>query len=139
MREYALAMTDQTAAPTPAPQPASTPPGWYADPASGRQRWWDGTKWTENFGVGTAIVVAKNGAATAALVLGICGIVLMAIPFFIGWFLGGIPDILAIILGIVGLNNAGAKLGIGKGAAVTGIVLGGVSILTVFIGAGSIW
>jgi hypothetical protein len=31
------------------PPPASTPPGWYADPGgSGRNRWWDGTQWTEH-------------------------------------------------------------------------------------------
>lgn len=26
------------------------PPGWYTDPAGGpKQRWWDGTQWTEHF------------------------------------------------------------------------------------------
>ena len=24
----------------------ATPPGWYADPATGKPRWWDGTRWT---------------------------------------------------------------------------------------------
>jgi hypothetical protein len=145
-------MTDASPDPSAAPQPAqtsppapptspspTTAPGWYSDPASGRQRWWDGARWTENFGAHTTVVVARNGAATASLILGIIGIVLMAIPFFIGWFVGGIPDLIAVILGIVGLNNAGARLGIGKGAAITGIVLGGVSILSVFLGAGSLW
>ncbi|HEX4442551.1 MAG TPA: hypothetical protein VHZ81_03175 [Galbitalea sp.] len=80
-----------------------------------------------------------NGAATASLVLGIVGFVLMAVPFFIGWFLGGIPDIIAVTLGIVGLNNDAARRGAGKPLAVVGIVLGGVSLLSAFVGAGSIW
>jgi len=32
------------------PSIPSTPAGWYPDPAgSPRNRWWDGTQWTENF------------------------------------------------------------------------------------------
>lgn len=26
-------------------QPPQPPPGWYPDPATGGQRWWDGTTW----------------------------------------------------------------------------------------------
>ncbi len=41
-------MTDQTS-PT-AGTPTGPPPGWYDDPSgSGRQRWYDGTQWTEHF------------------------------------------------------------------------------------------
>ena len=28
--------------------PTKAPPGWYDD-GSGRQRYWDGTQWTEHF------------------------------------------------------------------------------------------
>jgi hypothetical protein len=37
-------------APTAATAPPTTPPGWYPDPDNtpGRQRWWDGTRWTEH-------------------------------------------------------------------------------------------
>ena len=29
-----------------APPPAAVPgPGWYADPSTGQQRWWDGQRW----------------------------------------------------------------------------------------------
>lgn len=32
-----------------APPPALPPAGWYPDPdESSRQRWWDGSKWTEH-------------------------------------------------------------------------------------------
>ena len=87
-------------------------------------------------------VVAKpvsNGVAIASLVLGVTGFVLMAIPFFIGLFLGGIPDLIAVILGIVGLTNPAAKLGIGRAPAIVGIVLGSISLLSVFLGAGWLW
>lgn len=73
------------------------------------------------------------------MVLGIIGFVLMGVPFFIGWIIGGVPDLIAIVLGIVGLNNEAARRGIGKGMAIVGIVLGGVSILSVFLGAGWLW
>ncbi|MFC6355412.1 DUF4190 domain-containing protein [Luethyella okanaganae] len=89
-----------------------------------------------------AYVVAappKNGYATTALVLGICGFVLMGIPFFIGWVLGGVPDTLAVIFGIIGINRAATLGGVGKGEAIAGLVLACVSLLSVLIGAGSIW
>ena len=84
------------------------------------------------------VVVVKNGMATAALVLGIVGIVLTFIPLFIGYFLGGLPDILAVIFGIVGIVKSGPT-GVGRGAAVTGLVLGGAAIILMFFGAGLIF
>jgi hypothetical protein len=83
-------------------------------------------------------VVQSNGYATAALVLGICGFVLMGIPFFIGIVLGGLPDLLAVAFGIAGISRAG-RIRRGMGAAVTGLVLGSVSLLSVFLGAGWLW
>lgn len=85
-----------------------------------------------------APVPAKNAQAVAALVLGIVGFVLTPIPLFIGLFLGGIPDILAVIFGILGIVRAN-KTGIGKGMAIAGLVLGGLGVLSTFIGAGTIW
>jgi hypothetical protein len=80
-----------------------------------------------------------NGYATAALVLAIAGFFLMGIPLFIGWVLGGIPDILAVIFGIVALNRQAPLNQIGRGKAIAGIIIAGISLLSVLIGAGSIW
>jgi hypothetical protein len=122
-------------------QPAFTPlaPGWYPVQGGGESRYWDGNAWTGHQSVSMVVARVKNGVAVASLVLGIVGFVLMAIPFFIGWFLGGIPDILAIIFGIVGLTNTGAKAGVGKAPAIVGLILGAISILSAFLGAGSLW
>jgi hypothetical protein len=66
------------------------------------------------------------------------GFVLMGIPFFIGIVLGGLPDLLAVAFGIAGISRAG-RIRRGMGAAVTGLVLGSVSLLSVFLGAGWLW
>jgi hypothetical protein len=142
-------MTDP-ATPSIPQHPAQAPAGWYPHPATGEQRWWDGSGWSEATQVApvppvfsqpgpTVLVAATNGYAAAALILGICGFVLMGIPLGIGLFLGGTPDILAVILGIVALNSPAGRAGIGRGPAVIGLVLGGVSLLSVFIGAGTLW
>ncbi|SDQ39482.1 hypothetical protein SAMN02800687_1710 [Curtobacterium sp. UNCCL20] len=79
-----------------------------------------------------------NGLAVAALILGIAGFLFTGIPFFIGLFLGGIPNILAIIFGITGIVRA-RRVGVGFGMALTGLILGGIAFLSVFLGAGTIW
>lgn len=85
-----------------------------------------------------ALVPARNGFAVAALVLGICGFVLTPIPFFIGLVLGGIPDVLAVIFGIIGIQRAQTAR-VGQAMAIVGTVLGGLGFLSIFIGAGTIW
>ena len=120
----------------PSVPPTFVPAGWHINPATGQQQWWDGSAWAAPQ---QPVVNVRNSAATAALVLGIVGFVLMGIPLFIGWVFGGIPDILAVIFGIIGISRSGQLGGVGKGPAITGLVLASVSLLSVFIGAGSIW
>lgn len=64
----------------------------------------------------------SNGLATASLVLGI----ITAVFFFtiIGWIFVPILGLLAIIFGIIGMSTAGKLNGLGKGKAITGLILG---------------
>lgn len=129
--------------PDPTPAAPTVAPGWYPDNQGG-QRWWDGTKWTEHHAPAAPGYAAHqsaplNGLAIGSLVTGILGFIGMGIPFFIGWFVGGPLDIAAVILGIVGISKARKMNNRGLALAIIGLSLGGVSLLSVFIGAGSIW
>ena len=65
-----------------------------------------------------------NGAATAALVLGIIGLFFFWIPF-----LGVILGIIALILGIKGQKDKNGNIASNKGLGVAGIVLGSITTL----------
>ncbi|WP_314475146.1 DUF2510 domain-containing protein [uncultured Microbacterium sp.] len=126
--------------------PSSTPAGWYAEPGTGHLRWWDGMAWgpyqTPAPAQPVVHVTARpigNGMAVAALVLGIWGFMTTWIPFFIGLALGGIPDILAIVFGILGIARARQIGGKGIPLAVVGLVLGSLAFISIFFGAGTIW
>ena len=55
---------DEVAAPTPKGPPA----GWYVDPeGSARQRWYDGTAWTEHFQSSVAPQPSSPGRATGPM------------------------------------------------------------------------
>src|SRR5690606_10346314 len=53
----------------------STPAGWYDD-GSGRQRWWDGTQWTDHF----ADAAQAGGGEVAQSAAGSPGATLTAAP-----------------------------------------------------------
>lgn len=81
---------------------------------------------------------AGNGFAVAAFVLGLFGFLVTWIPFFIGLFLGFLPDALAIVFGVCGIVRAN-RVRRGMGLAVSGLVLGGLAFLSIFVGAGTAW
>jgi hypothetical protein len=76
---------------------------------------------------------ARNGLGTAALVLGIIGILFAVIPFL--FWIGTVLGLLALILGIVGLGRAKRGEATNKGTATAGTVLGLLAlIVSVIIG-----
>ncbi|URM91101.1 DUF4352 domain-containing protein [Streptomyces sp. MRC013] len=75
----------------------------------------------------------NNGLGTAALVLGIIGVVFALFPLL--FWLGGILGLLALILGWVGIGRAKRGAAANKGVAVAGTVLGLVGlVLSVVVG-----
>ncbi|MET8307282.1 DUF4190 domain-containing protein [Micromonospora sp. NPDC005173] len=62
-----------------------------------------------------------SGLAVASLVLGILGVVG-------GWCLFGVPCLLAVVLGHVGLHDTRNDMKSGRGMAVAGLVLGYVFV-----------
>lgn len=106
-------------------------------------RYWDGAVWTEHFQVPPpppVMVPAQvtNMPAAFALAAGIVGFVVTGIPL-VGVFIGGPIDIVAIICGIWGLNRTITVGRTGTAPAIIGIVLAGISLLSIPFGAGTIW
>jgi membrane-bound ClpP family serine protease len=69
----------------------------------------------------------RNGLGTAALVLGVVGLVLVVLLLFspIGAFLG----LLAVLFGILGIMRANRGEADNRGQAVAGLVTGGLALL----------
>lgn len=75
------------------------------------------------------VALARNGAGTAALVLGIIGLLT-------SWMLvGGVLGLIAIVAGFVGLGRVNRREANNRGSAMTGVVLGVLAML-VSIGVG---
>ena len=102
-------------------------PGWHPDPWNPNGlRWWDGYQWTpheaggappDNSGIEYLIPVNTDGLAIASGYLGLLS--LIPNPF---------TSTLAIILGWLALRSIKTNGKHGRGRAITGIVLGGVSL-----------
>jgi hypothetical protein len=84
----------------------------------------------------------SNGSAVASLVLGLVAIftgVWIQVPILglFMMFLAFIPALLAAVFGHVGLRNAERIGGIGRGSALTGLILGyvtlGIAVVTTFV------
>ncbi|WP_308101585.1 DUF4352 domain-containing protein [Streptomyces sp. S07_1.15] len=69
----------------------------------------------------------RNGLGTAALILGIIGVVTGVIPFM--FWLGGILGIIALLLGLSGRGKAKRGEATNKGTATAGAVLGPVAVV----------
>jgi Protein of unknown function (DUF2510). len=80
-----------------------------------------------------------NGFALAALIVGACGLVLTAVPFLIGLVVGGIPDLLAIAFGVVGIVHSRVLGGAGLTPAILGVALGTIGLCAIPLGAGWLW
>jgi hypothetical protein len=138
-----LAPPPQSTAPVPYGQPVQDQPGYgqdaYGQASYGQPGWAPAPYAQPQFAGATAYGTApgypvagggqprSNGMATTGGTLGIVGAVLSLIPLA-GIFIGLVMGVLAIIFGGVGMGRANRLAGAGKGMAVTGLVLG---ILTV--------
>ena len=112
------------------PEPGSTPPPRPPAPGYGQQgggaqpAYGQPSGFGDQPGYGTAPAQGhSNGLGTAALVLGIIGLLT-------SWFgLGALLGVAAIILGALGLGKVKRREASNKGSAIAGIVLGVLSLL----------
>jgi len=74
-------------------------------------------------GYGGPPVRPSNGTGTAALVLGIIGL-LTALFLF-----GGVLGVLAVVLGLIGINKAKRGEATNRGVAIGGVVTGALAII----------
>jgi hypothetical protein len=132
-------------------------PGWHPDPWRRYElRWHNGRDWTADVAdhgkrfvdAGQPVVPVlappaaalpgapsrpRNGAAVAALVLGISAVMVGFVPLL--FWMGTIAAILAIVFGIIGLRRAHRDAAADRrGFAVAGLVLGPIGLLASVVG-----
>lgn len=135
------------------------PSGWFPDP-HGRHdhRWFNGAAWTADVsddgqrfidplgagpagyhapaagrpGAATAGERSGNGAAVAAITLGLFALMLAWIPLLV--VIGVVLAILALIFGVRGLRRS-RTAGTGRGLAIAGISTGGAALALAVLGA----
>ena len=109
----------------PPPPPGAPPPGYGPPPQGGPPAYGSPPSYypQPQYGI---VAPPSNGIGTAAGVLGIIAIILSFVPYID--FAGVLLGILAIIFGAVGMGRAKRMGGHGRGMAVTGLVLGIISV-----------
>lgn len=101
----------------------STPAGWYDD-GSGRQRWWDGQQWTDQFApdavapsdtapaqvAAPAVEVVPKQMSTLGFVglgLAVLGTVLVCIPTFVTFGIGSVVLLAALVVSLIAVFKKG--------------------------------
>lgn len=130
---------------------AATRPDWYPDPAGVHElRWHNGAAWTADVSDGGSRYVdplpsvrppmvgpddlsvpSRNRPATAAMVLGICGLATAWLPFVV--VVGVVAAILGVVFGAFGRRRAG-HTGRGRGQATAGLVTGATGCVVAVVG-----
>lgn len=125
----------------------SLPAGWYDD-GSGRQRWWDGSRWTDDFAQeqsvagyqpGSPVVAAVSAPTKATPVLGFVGLGLAVVgtvlacipPSFV---FGAVVLFAAFVVSLIGIF----KKGVAKWPSIVGValsIIGAVVGTIIFIAA----
>jgi len=128
---------------------SSAPPaGWFPDPLNRYDhRYFNGRAWTSDVSVagerlvdplgtqadtgGNGGIGARNGAATASVVMGSVGLAIAFLPFVV--VAGFVLVVLAIVFGIIGIRQS-KTTGTGRGASIAGLVMGCLGVLASIVG-----
>ncbi len=122
-----------------------TPSGWFPDPLDRYDhRYFNGTAWTSDVSTDGNRYVDPMGSrpsaigrergnrpATSAVVMGSIAIIIAWIPFVV--VVGGVLAVLAVVFGVRGLGRSRAD-GVGRGAAIAGIVMGVIGLAATVVG-----
>lgn len=128
---------------------SGTPAGWYPDPENqDRERYWDGSQWTEDTPApapGTAAVPAagqpaevvtqgsRNGLGPTALILGIVGVLFGLFPST--FFVAGLLGVAGFLLGRAGHRRCMLGNATNGRVAMAGSVISGAAVVLACFGA----